>query len=117
MKNKLFKTTKTTFFLLLVGCLVITSCIKKNGCEYMEGLYHKGYFQYYKNPIDSIGNNINGKLEFDYYDETNTIYFIGNIPKEFRNDQIVMVNVVCEPVYINQEFPVFYRIKCIEKTD
>ena len=83
----------------------------------MEGLSHTGTFQYYKKALDSIGSNVHAKLEFDYCGDPQTIYFNGSVPREFRNDNKTTVYVVCEPIYIYQEFPIYYRIKCIEKID
>lgn len=118
MKNKLLSITKTTFFLLMVGCLGLTCCTKKNGCEYVEGDIYTGRFQYHKDALERIGSNVHAELEFEFGEnETGIIYFDGSIPKEFRTEAAVQVILVGEPIGYFHYYPIYHKIKCIEKID
>jgi hypothetical protein len=118
MKYIIHKIIKPFFFLLLVGCLGLSSCIKKSGCEYVEGDIYTGRFLYHKDPLDRIGSNVHAELEFEYNGgETGIIYFDGFIPKEFRTEDALQVILVAEPIGYFHYDPIYHKIKCIEKID
>ncbi len=108
---------KALLLLLLMAAGVFTSCTKQSGCEYVEGDHYIGIFQYYKEPLDNIGSNVHAELIFEYDGMSGTVYFDGSIPKEFRTEESVEVVLVAEPIGLFHYYPIYHKIKCIEKID
>lgn len=104
--------------LLAIGGLGSTSCTKQSGCEFVEGDTYTGRFQYHREALTKIGNNVHAELEFDYNEGVlGVVYFDGFIPKEFRTNQALQVTLVGEPIGNFQYYPIYHRIRCIEKID
>lgn len=130
MKNKLLSITKTTFFLLMVGCLGLTCCTKKSGCEYVEGDYYlTGTFHYFSNPIQipkypytNIMVDVNAYLVKDvsggdYFDTI--LIKKSSVPYEYRKEgekhvAVSLVNTITGGTTTEARHD-FYKLLCIEE--
>lgn len=107
---------KCILFILLMTLFGSIGCTKQSGCEYVVGDTYYGVFQYHKEPLENIGSNVHAELEFQYENDIpEVIYFDGFIPKEFRTEEAIQVTLVCEPIGYFQYYPIYHKIKCIEK--
>lgn len=117
MKTNNIKQKALLILLLMAAGFGLSSCTKQSGCKFVEGNYYTGTFQYYKEPLDNIGNNVHAELIYEYGGMFGTIYFDGSIPKEFRTEEAVKVALVGEPIGLFHYYPIYHKIKCIEKID
>lgn len=115
-RNMRLNCSKALVAVFAVFVATMTGCTKRSSCEWVEGAYYSGTFNFLETTYMINGHEIKAELEVSINGTNGTIRFTGNIPKAFHNKSGIRTAVVCEPVIEDLTgIPCCYRIKCIEK--